>query len=132
MHSTLQLRPTRRSRLLARHAACPAEAAAADKPRKRVFAAPLPVLIIQPDHASNRRSLDLGYEDEQRWGSWAPDPCPASQDGKLLGPASGAAGGGQFVVELAEAGVWLPDDEGPRSAGAAGSPGGGSADSRQG
>lgn len=94
-----------------------AGAAAADKPRKRVFAAPLPVLIIQPD----RRSFELGFQEGEGWHSLVTQPCPAAQHDKQPGPGSSAAGTGQFVVEFAEAGVWLPADD-PRGTEAAGNP----------
>lgn len=101
----------------------PAGHTVAAKPRKRVFANPLPVLIIQPD----RRSLDLGYQDDQRWGSLVPAPFTAAQDGKFQGTGNSGGCGSQFIVEFAEAGVWLPADDspqgtgGPRAASSAGS-----------
>ena len=91
-----------------------AGAAAADKPRKRVFAAPLPVLIIQPD----RRSFELGFQEHEGWHSLVTDPCPATQHDKQPGPGSSAGGTSQFMVEFAEAGVWLPADD-PRGTEAA-------------
>jgi ABC-type nickel/cobalt efflux system permease component RcnA len=94
--------------------------AAAEKPRKRVFAPPLPVLIIQPDHLPDRRSLDLAFQEEGRW-RLTSAPCPATQDAKQPGSGGSADGGSQFVVEFAEAGVWLLPDENPRGTGAAGS-----------